>query len=204
MSQLQTIIYNRVSMPVDLCNIIIEYASCIEQVCYNDQLYYMYHGSFIKYSEYNVLAKINNSIYILKTDMSHDIQIYKYNDDSYVSTITFDDNDVFCIKYSNKLICEHVGSIVIYDLQINDNIVTIRQLHQLSSYSKLMYVDYNYIITRTDNGCGKCRLFIRNDQLALIKYIDTVNTIDSVAMVHGMISYMCNHAYVEIIFFYQL
>ena len=97
MSQLQTIIYNSVSMPVDLCNIIIEYANCIEQVCYNDQLYYMYHGRFIKYSEHNIFAKVNNNIYILKTDMSHDIQIYKYDDNSYVSTITFDD-DIFCIK----------------------------------------------------------------------------------------------------------
>ena len=198
MSKLATIIYDVLPMPTDICNIIASYTNCIEQV-YCNGLYYKYDNILIKCTQYNTVAKINNILYKLEANSTHEVKIYKYNN-IYINTISFDD-DVFCVKYNGNLICEYVDRISIYDLQITGNKFSIKQIHTVESHSKLMYADYNYIVTRIATGRGICYLYIRDNQLQWLKRIDMLYTVRAVAIVDNVLSYKCNNQWFEIVFF---
>lgn len=186
MSQLDTILYNMLPMPIDICNIIITYANDVEQVyTITTGIRYKYNDKLYDYSNTQTACIINNTLCSIKIDIFdkyllhiNDIIRYRFNIACYV------------IKYSNGLVCEHNDCITIYNIKLTtDSLVLTERCSRrfLTTRSILLYADYRYIITKNIESYG---LSIYDSNLLPIKTIITVSPVCYVAMLNNKLYYL--------------
>lgn len=196
MSQLMTSIYDILPLPTDICNIVVSYANCIEQVYY-DMMYYKYNDVLTECHSNITLGIINNTTYIFTAnDKTIDIIRYDY---SRVNTVDFEDN-IYCLKFCNNLVVDHMFDIAIYSILINDRGVSITQLYKIPTNGYLLYADNRCIITTDYHTYG---LIIYDTKLKPIHHIlNNGKRIYSVALVNDVLSYnMLDNGWFEIVFF---
>ena len=176
------VVYNSISMPIEICNIITSYANCIEQV-YNNHLYYKYNDQLIECHNNITLGIINNTIYTF-TACDDTIEISQYNSD-YIYTINFDDS-IYALKYSNNLVVDHMNEIAIYSISIDTN-VSFVQLYKIPTNGYLLYADSQYIITTSEHMYG---FIIYNTELKPIHHVlNNGMRIYTIAIVNDILSY---------------
>ena len=186
---MDAIIYSVLPMPIPICNLIITYTNCIEQIYTTDGLQYKYNNKLYTCDNRRTICIINNTLYIIKRDIYNEYLLRINNRYTYLFPIK-----CFAIKYSNGLVCEHYDNIAIYDVSlINDSFVLIERCPKLSingSKILLLYADNQYIITRNIEPCG---LNIYDSNLNLIKTIATEDRVDCVIIYKNKLSYCIDY-----------
>ena len=185
MSQLDSIIYNTLSLPTDLCNIITSYANeHVRKILVDNIAYYKYEDKLIPYNSYSVIGIVNNVPYIFKlpcygkflymADLQHTKVIKVLNTDKIIDRLYF----------TNYLICQHICSISIYD--INSELTLITSIDLNSNLYRLIYADCNWIIVLSYTN----HLHIYNTNLELLGNIHVHNGgIRDVSLVDDVLSY---------------
>jgi hypothetical protein len=183
MSQLELIINSSLPMPIDICNIIISYATeYIKQELIDSTIYYKYNTILVLRQDTITIGIVNN----IPCKFAH------YN--TSVILINLITNEIIrifntCIEilqmgYSNGLVCFTTDSCTIYTV---DRYLTLRASMKIEpDYNRLVYVDNSYIIIKTR---GKERLNIYDTNLKLLHTIITHNIVFGIALVNNVLSY---------------
>lgn len=196
-SQLDSIVYSILPMPIDICNIILSYKTQAKQISdhpHGMSLYYKCEDILIECSGRDVaVCIINNDVYIFRV-YGHNNLLHVFYNDVCIKTFNMP-LDIYTIKYSTYLVCEYEGLIVLYDVTTTNDDIILTELHRITNISDfvtLLYTDTNYIIInnayleQTDSPTG---LTIYNNNFELIKYISTISTVRCVAYYDSVLSY---------------
>jgi hypothetical protein len=184
---MDTAIYT-LSMPIDVCNIIISYAMpIIKQAYVNNSLAYICNDKTHNYNTNYTIGIINNNVYSLSINgrASDVIDIAEAKTQMVVP------DRIYIIKYANGLICEHYETITIYDVLVANNIFTVTARCSRKFSTKgllLLYADSNYIIIKIDNMVSS-GITIYNNNLEHCKTILTTHPVSYVALVDDVLSY---------------
>ena len=186
MSQLELIIYNSLSMPIDLCNIITSYyVDHIIKVidCYNKVFYKCKDMKVRSLSTIIGLYDYKPCIYDM-TYASQYVFIYDILTSRCLKVLNFKEA-VHSIEYSNGLVCQHFDTISKY--KIDQEPIMQSSITACSILHRLEYADCNYIIIMRSLEF----LDIYSTNLKLIHSIKCPDkhTVSRVAMINNALSY---------------
>lgn len=194
MSNLELTVYDALAMPINVCDIILSYKTRAIQISniYND-IYYECDNVLTKCTCRDVtIGIIDNIIYYFRTHQYNRF-LYVYCNNECIKVLEMY-NDIYTIKYSNGLLCEYAGAIIIYDVIIDRGVQLIERnrLEYKSDFVTLLYADANYIIKNNDyieHNNLPLGLTIYDSNFKLIHHITSNEPIQSVAMVNNVLSY---------------
>ena len=186
MSELQDILYNAMTLPIDICNVIALYVNCIEQVYCNDSLYYKYNNALIEYNSHTTYCIINDTMFtfIINNDV---VEIKRYDKRNIIASIYLNIGTVYSLKYGNNLIADCIDEIIIYKVIIENTDVNLIQLYKIKTRGCVLYADANYIIT---TECSAYGLILYNNTLTIMRNIENIyHRVYAVALIDGVLSY---------------
>ena len=194
MSKLYSIIYNNLSLPTDLCNIITSYANeRVRKILAGDVIYYKYEDKLIQYQN-NAVGIINNTTYIFNISYCQLYISISDIDGKSLSVIRLK-NHALHIGYSNGLVCQYDDDLFIYDV-VNQELKP--RIHtKLDSCGFILeYADDNYIII--SYALFSKYLQIYDTNLKLLSQIIPVGAVMNVALVDGVLSYYASNKWYPI------